>query len=322
MKVTTFIAPVVISVVILTSCSNKKQDSLYSDILNKSPFAALTDSIEKDPGNDSLYSRRAILLNEKDFREPALADFRSAWSIKKSEKYALGISTLLLEMNTDSAILFLEKTLPLLPESNLLRLSLARAYDDKGRTKEAVSIADEILKNNPQQVDILKFKAGILEKQGSKQDAVNLLERAYAIAPYDIELNYILALKLAEAGNSKVLALCDSLIKVDTLQLHAEPYYYKGIYYASLNDKTKAISFFDQASKLDIHFMEAYIEKGSLLFEMKKIAEARSVFMLALNIAPDYPDTYYWLGKCDEAEGKTAEAKLNFDKAKSLEAAR
>ena len=305
--------------VILAGCGNKENKSPYAEILSQAPFAALSDSIRNDPGNDELYSRRAVLLNEKNFPEPALADFRAAWNIRKSEKYALGISTLLLESNADSAIAFLENNVPQLPESILLRLSLARAYDEKGKSAEALAICNSVLNENPQQVDILKLQAGLLDKMGKKQEAMQVLQNAYAITPYDIELNYILALKLAESGNSRVLKLCDSLIKVDTLGLYAEPYYYKGIYFSAINEKEKAIALFDQAQKRDIHFMEAYIEKGALLFEMKKIPEARNVFMLALNVSPDYPDTYYWLGKCDEAEGKNADDKLNFEKAKSLE---
>jgi len=35
----------------------------------------------------------------------------------------------------------------------------------------------------------------------------------------------------AETKNEKLLPLTDSLIRADSLETHAEPYYYKGIYY-------------------------------------------------------------------------------------------
>ena len=40
-----------------------------------------------------------------------MADFKKAWTLKKDEKYALGISTLLLDKKPDSAIIFLNHAL-------------------------------------------------------------------------------------------------------------------------------------------------------------------------------------------------------------------
>lgn len=304
---------------ILTACGNREPGSAYQELLNKAPYSAITDSIEKDPDNAHLYFRRAVMLNTNDLAEPALSDFRTAWNLQKTENSALGISTLLLESKPDSAIAFLESTLPLFPESFLLQLSLARAYDSKNRTDDALRICEKLLKLDSMQVDILKLKGALLDRQGKTAQAISVLEKAYAKTPFDIELNYILALKLAETGNSRVLSLCDSLIKADSLGIHAEPYYYKGIYYTTRNDKLKAIAHFDQAMRINIHFMEAYTEKGSLLYEMKKYPEALNVFNLALNISPDYADSYYWIAKCQEATGKLDEAKLNYERAYSLD---
>src|SRR6266513_2905318 len=93
------------------SCNNNKNISPFGEILSQPPFASLTDSIKKGPQNDELYFRRAVLLNKNNFPEPALADFQKAWSLKKEEKYALGISTILANKKPDSAIAFLSNAL-------------------------------------------------------------------------------------------------------------------------------------------------------------------------------------------------------------------
>ncbi len=111
-----------------------------------------------------------------------------------------------------------------LPNSFLLQLTLARAYDAKGKTDEALLMAEQILKENPEQVDVMKMKAELLGKKGNNAEAISILEKAYSLTPYDIELNYELAFKYAESKNAKIISICDSLIKVDTLNLHAEPY--------------------------------------------------------------------------------------------------
>ena len=52
---------------------------------------------------------------------------------------------------------------------------------------------------------------------------------------------------------------------------------------------------------------------------MKKYPEALKVFNLALTISPKFADTYYWIGKCQEAMGQKEEARLNYQRAYGLD---
>jgi tetratricopeptide (TPR) repeat protein len=302
------------------SCNNDESESPYGEILHQPPFAPLTDSISHDKKNEELYFRRAVLLNTNNLPEPALADFRKAWSLRKDERFAIAISTLLIDKNADSSILFINEALKILPKSPLLQLNLAHAYEAQNKLDQALTICGNILEQYPQQVDVLKLKADLLDKKGLKADAVKVLEKAYQLTPYDIELNYILALKYAESGNNKVLALCDSLIKVDSLDTHAEPNYYKGIYYANQKDKQKAIGQFDEAIKKDYYFLDSYIEKSAALYDLKKYADAIRTLELVLTISPKFADGYYWKGKCFEALGDKEQANVNYQKAYGLDA--
>jgi hypothetical protein len=90
---------------IISSCTDTNNGA-FDDILSSPPFRPLTDSIKKEPGNDDLYFRRAVLLNTNNLPGPALADFKKAWSLNKKEAYAFGISNILLEERPDSAALF------------------------------------------------------------------------------------------------------------------------------------------------------------------------------------------------------------------------
>jgi tetratricopeptide (TPR) repeat protein len=319
MRFTKIATVTVISLLLLYRCSNKTETSQYDEILSQPPFSATTDSIKSDRKNADLYFRRAVLLNTNNFPEPALADFRKAWSLRKEEPAALGIANLLLDKKPDSAIAFINEAIKYVPNSLLLRLTLAHAFESMGNWEAASSTCDEILSRNPNQVDVLKLKADLLDKTGKGKESITVLENAYHITPYDIELNYILALKYAEAKNSRVLQLCDSLIKIDSLDAHAEPYYYKGIYYANTGEKNQALYQFNEAIRHDYYFLDAYIEKGSLLLDAKKYAEAISDLQLVLTISPKYADGYYWLAKCYEAMGNKPEANINYQKALGLD---
>jgi len=316
-KIGSFIAGIL---TLISACTDRNDGATtFESLLAGPPYSALTDSIKNDPKKDELYFRRAIQLNSNQQPEAALADFRKAWELKKNEQYALGIGSLLLESKPSEALIFLKEALTVLPESLLLNLTLARSYDNQGKTDEALQLITGLLVKNPEQVDLLKMKADLLGKKGNIPEAISLLEKAYNLTPYDVELNYILALKYAETKNPKVLHLCDSLAKADSLGEHAEPYYYKGIYYSTINDKNKALAAFDEAVKHDYYFLDGYIEKGAVLFEMKKYTEALKVFNLALTISPKYADNYYWIAKCQQAMGQTAEAKLNYQRAFGLD---
>lgn len=308
-----------VTLCLITACNNNEPGSPYDEILSKQPYAGLTDSIKSEPVNAGLYFRRAILLNKNNFPEPALADFRKAWSLSNEEKYALGISNILLEKNPDSAAAFIQIALQKLPESYLLKLSLAHAYDAKNKTEDALKICDEILMFDPNQLDALLLKSDLLEKKQDINGSIVALEKAYSLAPQLIDINYKLAFKYAENKNSKVIGLCDSLIKKDSLGQNAEPFYFKGVYYYNIDNKIKALEMFDLAIQHDYNFLDAYLEKGRILFELKKYNDAFRTFQLAATITPTFADAWYWMGKCQEAIGNNEEAKLNYQRAYGLD---
>ncbi len=320
LKNTKIIGALILFIFLLSGCGNEDQEaSPYEDLFNQPTFSKITDSIRDAPKNDELYFHRAVLLNSNNYPEPALEDFKKAWAIKKEERYALGVGNLLLENKPDTAIAFLNAAVKEIPNSLLLQITLAKAYNIKGESEAALALCDKILTTLPQQVDVLKLKADILNKQEKPEEAIKILEQAYSLTPYDIALNYSLANLYAENNNPKVLRICDSLIKVDTLGQFAEPYYLKGIYYTNIEDDVKALSMFNTAIQKNYTFLNAYIEKGKLFFNQKKFVEALKVFQLCSSIKPAYPDAYYWIGMCQEATGEKENAYLNFHRAYELD---
>lgn len=310
---------IIVILLVLWGCGNKGTTSPYGDLLQNPPYAGISDSIRKDPGNDLLYFHRAILLNRNGVPEPALADFRQAWQLNHKEEYALGTGSLLLDKNPDSAVSFLRTAIEVLPQSTMLPLTLAHAFSNLGRNDEALQVCNELLARNPQQVDVLKMKADLLAAKDSIPAAIHVLEEAYRLTPFDVELNYQLALQYAQTKNPKVLSLCDSLSRQEGATRHAEPSYYRGIYYANTGDNTKALQQFDDAIRRDYTFLDAYIEKASILFDQKKYQDAYNTAVLTVNISAKFADGYYWMAKCQEALGKKEDALVNYQRAYGLD---
>ena len=304
---------------VFLSCNNNKSTSPFDEILSQPPYADITDSIYKEPARDDLYFRRAVSLNKNNFPEPALADFRKAWSLAKEESYAAGVSNILLEKKPDSAVSFLKEAIKEVPNSLFLQISLARSYNALGKTGEALEVCNDMLEKEPGQVNALILKADLLEKKEDIPGMISSLEKAYSFISFNREISYRLAYQYAESKNVKAIAIADSLISEDSLNIHAEPYYIKGMFYSNINDRAKAILLFDATIKRDHRFLNAYIEKGKILLDYKKTVEALKTFQLANTITPSFADAWYWIGRCQEILGDKEEARQNYEKAYELD---
>ena len=305
--------------VVLVSCANNDTPDPYGGLLSTPPYAALTDSIAAQPQQSELYFRRAVMLNGNQQTAPALADFQKAWSLDKQEKYALGIGNIWLTNRPDSAARFVKEALKELPESLFLKLLLARACEADKKMDEALQVLDQILAEYPRQVNAYILKAEILQGLDDRTGAAKELEKAYALLPGNRQLAEELAYEYAETQNPRALVLTDSLIKYDSLKQFAAPFYIKGNYFANTGNKKAAMEWFDKTIQRDHRYLNAYIEKGKLLFNDNETDQALAVFKLANTIAPAFADAWYWMAKCQERKGEKEEARLNYKKAFSLD---
>lgn len=303
--------------VFFLSCTN--EDKPNDAFLKEEPYTRLTDSLQQEPMNAELYYKRGALLLQNDKLAYAEADLKKAWSLKKDEQYALGVANILRRKNADSAIHFLQQASKELPQSIALRISLARGYQQKNELDKAVSVCDEIIAAYPNQLDALQLKTELLQAQNKPAEALTTLEKAYSYAPSDPELAHQLAFMYAQAKNPKAIALSDSLIKADVKETHAEPYYFKGVYYANAGNKAQALNFFNQAIQHDYNFLDAYMDKGNLLYEAKDFQQALKTFELATTISPTFADAYFWLAKTKESMGNKKEARLDYQRAYGLD---
>jgi len=302
----------------ISACNNSNDSSRYEELLSRPPYANLTDSIHQNSSEADLYYRRGMLLYKNHNNPPALDDLKKAWSLNKKELYAISISNILLD-RPDSAVSFLQDALKMLPQSIPLHIGLIQAYANDQKTSEALEICEKVLQQHPNQVAVLMIKSDLLEQKNDTAGSIRALQQAYLFAPSNEDLCYNLAFKFAQSNNPKVLTLCDSLLQHDTIEEKAEPWYFKATYYNNINDKGKALEYFDRAIQSDYSFLDAYMDKGKILYDQRKFAEAINVFQLALKVSATYADAYYWLGRCQEAKGQKADARLNYERAYGLD---
>lgn len=200
-----------------------------------------------------------------------------------------------------------------------MQVALAQAYQDAGTSDKALAVSEAIIAAYPGQLDALVLKAEILKEKDQMAEAVAVLEIAYSLAPGDVDVVHALAFAYAETGNAKTIALADSLVSVDLEKSHAEPYYFKGVYYANKGNSTEAVKQFDLAIQRNYNFTQAYINKGIVFYDKKQFGEAVKIFRLATTVAPTEAGPYYWLGRAEEGLGEKEAARLNYQRAFALD---
>jgi len=195
----------------------------------------------------------------------------------------------------------------------------ARDFYEKGNYSESLQIIDAIIKKFPGQLDALNIKAEILKEQGKREEALVLMEKAYAMQPKDKETAYNLAYEYAEAKNAKALSLTDTLIKYDKTETVARAWYIKATYYNNLANEKEALRYYDSSIIADHNFLSAYLDKGQLQFKQKKYEAAEKTFGTGQQMEPAEADFYFWAAKTQEAMGNKTDAKANYERAYALD---
>ena len=93
----------------------------------------------------------------------------------------------------------------------------------------------------------------------------------------------------------------------------------EGVYYARTGSKEKAMNAFNTCIANDLNYTEAYMEKGFLYYDDKKISEALQVFQTLVKVKNTYADGYYWSAKCYEALNNKTEAIAYYQKSLVLD---
>ena len=201
-----------------------------------------------------------------------------------------------------------------------LKLQIISSLDSLGLHNEALNNLDKLITTDSLN-NIFWLKRGQICKQtGDTIAAIKAFKYSARVYPTP-QAMMELANLYAETRNSLTISICQQLMKMNpSKEYDAKAYFFIGVYYSKIGDKTNAINFFDKSIGEDFHFSEAYIEKGYLLYNDKKYQEALAVFVQLSNINQAFADGYYWQAKCNEALNKKQEAIELYNKTLILDA--
>jgi tetratricopeptide (TPR) repeat protein len=204
------------------------------------------------------------------------------------------------------------------PDSLLLLQNLVQYYANGQNYDAALASVNQALAKDSIRPDLLDLKSIIAAQKGDTALAIKSLEKAIGILP---DPQYIIAIGAlyAETSNPLALEMADALLIGAKAKAEKEAYFIKGLYYTYKNEKEKSIPFFDKSIGASYTFMEAWLEKGLALYDLKKYKEAAEVLEKAISIQNNFDKGYYYLGQCYEKLNRTDEAiqayqmALNYD---------
>lgn len=304
------------AIVLLAGCKNNKDSG---SVLDKPPFAGLTDSISKFPENTSLLLRRAEMLSQHDLYELAFNDYRELYKRDSSEEVTLAyVSNLFLINRPREAMRLLENGAKRFPDNPDFRRRLSEAYLATGRGEDALAEYDNMLQTDSLNFEAWYEKGLLLIQMDDTAAAIDALARSYALQPLSMN-GLALANLYAETKNARAVVVADEIISKDSLSESLDPIFIKGIYYSNTRQYPQAIEQFDKCIRADWKFTDAYIEKGIILYEQKNIDEALQTFKMANTVSATNADAYYWQGRCYELAGKKDEAIENYARAYALD---
>ena len=217
-------------------------------------------------------------------------------------------------------LLSLRDSLKKYPTDTLIKYNLVLTLQEAGRYKEAINVLDSmnITMGDSAQLNAywsyLFKRSELLVLAGDTVNAIKTLE--FFVIPGELtEAGKQLANLYAETKNPKTIVICDSMNRYDESKKDPEPDYFKGVYYYNINDYPKALEQFNSCIKKDYTFLDAYMEKGRILYKQSKFKEAIEVYDLAIKVSNSFADAHFWKGKCQEALGQKAEAKISYQRA-------
>jgi len=141
------------------------------------------------------------------------------------------------------------------------RLKQAQQLHIEGQLKDAETLYQEILQENPDQSDVLHALAVLYAQTGKYDDALVALDKAITLEPH-------------------IVALYNS----------------KGNVFLRLNNHEAAAKQYQKAIDLDAQYAPAYNNLGKTYYEQEKLDQAKEYYGKAITLNANYADAYFNLG--------------------------
>lgn len=200
-----------------------------------------------------------------------------------------------------------------------LQMQVIDALDSATFYKEALQYLNKLIVKDSLNAAYWQKHGQINKNLPDTAAAIKDFIYAARIYPSAITLQELANL-FAETKNPATLKICEQLMKDNPAgNYNAQALFFMGVYFSKLNNVEKALTLFSNSINENPHFADAYIEKGYILFNQKKYAEALKNFEQLNSFNQTNADGYYWQAKCYKALGNKQQAIMFYKKCLQLD---
>ncbi|MCX7954283.1 MAG: tetratricopeptide repeat protein [Bacteroidales bacterium] len=328
---------ILILVVLFAFFSCQRVGNTSTEISDTSKIALITKQIRKKPFDSKLYLKRAKLFWQHNQKDSAIRDAIIAARIDSlSDSVTFILSEYLIYSGkVKDAIQWLEKYINRKPDNvlNLTQLAncyfilkdyrkakeyldnvflidknYSRAHFIKGmvlietnQPKEAINAFQTVVNYEPENYEAYNM-LGILHHELDDTLAASYYRAAIRLKPNEPQYYYNLAFYYQEQKQyEKALNLYNHIIRKINNKYENAFYGMGYIYAAYLNDYVKAINYFDTVIRINPNNVDAIYNMGYCYEKIKDFTRARSCYIKAKAIVPNFQKAIDGLNRIDEA---------------------
>lgn len=171
--------------------------------------------------------------------------------------------------------------LELNPRYTPLHAALTRAYVDTDRWTEALETGERGLSVNPDDADLIRAYAYVLQSVGSYNEAINYLQRAIELRPTYLPTHFELAgLYLARDENSSAIDLYNRVLSIDPR--NARGMLRLCLAYRKVGEFARALGFCKDSVENEPSDPAAQFQLGLLHYRERQFNESRAAFQQCL----------------------------------------
>ncbi len=284
-------------------------------------LAALNALLAKNPNDDSLLYRRAVVNYKLEGYDEALADVGKALAIDSSHAaYYDLMADVLLDYarpnDSKHAIEVLEKAAAKFPNNLHTLLKLSEFYLIVRQHNEALATIDKVFRRDPQNPEGFFMTGRVALDMGDTTRAIKALQKAAQLDASNIDAWMFLGKIMANRNDPTALQYFDNVLRLDSTDLEAREF--KGVLYKRRGEFEQAFRVYRDIIVRNPDYANAYFDMGVMYLELDSLQKAYDNFDIAVKVDQLFVKAYYYRGLTAEMQGNIDAAKLDYQQASQM----
>lgn len=282
---------------------------------NKIPAALvqLNEKIKNDPNNAALFFQRGQWYKNNKLDSLAFGDLVRATELDSSKaNYFSAVGDFLFDKKDVSAsVVWFQKAIALNPEDETAHLKMAQMFLITKEYPKAFGEINTVLRQNVYNPRAYFFKGMVYKDMLDTAHAISSFQTSVQVDPKFYDGYMQLGLLFSAKKDMLALSYFENAYKLDTRNM--EPLYAQAMFYQNQEKFPEAKKIFHRIIGLDPNYAIAHYNMGWMFLQEDSTQNAWNEFDRAILLEPDYADAYYNRGLCSEILGKFPEAKADYE---------